>query len=109
MAVAEWNGQVIAEADKFEMCEGNVYFPPGSLKKQFFTSSDTHTTCGWKGLCSYYNVSVEGKENKDACWYYPVTKDAAKYVEGHFAFWKGVKVTKSKALVVDKAPTDAKC
>ncbi|HEX8999367.1 MAG TPA: DUF427 domain-containing protein, partial [Blastocatellia bacterium] len=55
-------------------------------------SSETHTVCGWKGTASYYNVVVNGEVNKDAAWYYPETKDAAKNVEGYVAFWKGVKV-----------------
>ena len=35
---------------------------------------------------------VEGKINKDAAWYYPVTKPAAENVAGYIAFWKGVSV-----------------
>jgi hypothetical protein len=64
MAVAEWNGEIIAESNKFETCEGNVYFPPDSLKKQYFKASDTKSTCPWKGLASYYNIEVNGKTNK---------------------------------------------
>ncbi|HYC48042.1 MAG TPA: DUF427 domain-containing protein, partial [Burkholderiales bacterium] len=54
--------------------------------------SDTHTVCGWKGTASYYNVAVNGEINRDAAWYYPEPKDAAKNIAGHVAFWKGVKV-----------------
>jgi len=111
MAVAEWNGEIIAECENFETVEGNVYFPPTSLKKEFFTPSDTHTTCGWKGLCSYYNVAVDGKVNGDACWYYPDPKPAAENIKGYYAFWKGVKVTKGKpaGLQKDSIPVGAKC
>jgi uncharacterized protein (DUF427 family) len=35
---------------------------------------------------------VNGVVNKDAAWYYPVPKDAAKNIVGYVAFWKGVKV-----------------
>lgn len=48
--------------------EGNVYFPPSAVNKQFFRDSDHHTTCGWKGLCSYYHVEVDGKKNENAAW-----------------------------------------
>ncbi|HCV30507.1 MAG TPA: hypothetical protein DGO89_09955, partial [Microcoleaceae bacterium UBA9251] len=51
-----------------------------------------HTTCGWKGVASYYSVEVGGQVNKDAAWYYPTPKDAAKNIGGYIAFWKGVKV-----------------
>ncbi|KAI9365958.1 hypothetical protein DFJ73DRAFT_772124 [Zopfochytrium polystomum] len=92
MPSAEWNGVVIAETDSFETVEGNIYFPASSIKKEYFTETPTHTVCGWKGTASYYTISVNGKENKDAAWYYPEPKDAAKNIKGYVAFWKGVTV-----------------
>jgi len=50
MPKAVWNGQVIAESDRCEVVEGNPYFPPGAVKREFLQPSDTHTTCGWKGV-----------------------------------------------------------
>jgi len=94
MPKAIWNGQVIAEADKYETVEGNVYFPPESLKRQYFTASSRTTRCPWKGQAHYYNVVVEGKENKDAAWYYPEPSQAAKNIKDHVAFWNGVQVEK---------------
>lgn len=93
MAKAVWNGTVIAESQQYETVEGNVYFPPDALKREYIQASDTHTVCGWKGTASYYNVVVDGELNRDACWYYPSPKDAAKNIEGYFAFWRGVEVT----------------
>jgi uncharacterized protein (DUF427 family) len=92
MAKAVWNGQLLAESDKCEMVEGNHYFPPEAVKKEFLQPSDTHTTCGWKGIASYHDVAVGGQVNKDAAWYYPDPKPAAKNIAGYVAFWKGVKV-----------------
>jgi uncharacterized protein (DUF427 family) len=92
MPKAIWNGTVLAESDKCVVVEGNQYFPPDAIKKEYFKDSNTHTTCPWKGVASYYSVEVDGKVNKDAAWYYPTTKDAAKNIEGYIAFWKGVKV-----------------
>jgi uncharacterized protein (DUF427 family) len=89
---AIWNGAVIAESDKTIVVEGNHYFPPDAVNKEYFQTSDTHTVCPWKGTASYYNVIVNGEVNKDAAWYYPNTKEAAKNVENYVAFWKGVKV-----------------
>jgi uncharacterized protein (DUF427 family) len=94
MPRALWNGKVIAESDKFEIVEGNVYFPPDTIKREFFKPSDTHTICPWKGTASYYTVEVDGKQNKDAAWYYPETKPAANNVKGYVAFWRGVTVEK---------------
>jgi uncharacterized protein (DUF427 family) len=89
---AIWNGKILAESLKTIVVENNHYFPPDSIKKDFFQPSNTHTTCGWKGVASYYSIVVDGKENKDAAWYYPNTKEAANNIKGYIAFWKGVKV-----------------
>ena len=35
------NNTVIAETDKFEVVENNKYFPPESLKKDYFKDSAT--------------------------------------------------------------------
>ena len=92
MARATWNGAVIAESDRFEVVEGNVYFPPDAVKREHLRESATHTVCGWKGTASYYDVVVDGKANPDAAWYYPEPMDAAANIRGHVAFWKGVAV-----------------
>jgi uncharacterized protein (DUF427 family) len=93
MTKATWNGVTLAESDATVVVENNQYFPPDSLNKQYFTDSNTHTTCPWKGVCSYYTIAVDGQTNPDAAWYYPEPKDAAKNIAGYVAFWKGVKVT----------------
>ncbi len=89
---AIWKGEVLAESENTINIEGNQYFPPESVKMDFFKKSDTHTFCPWKGTASYYTVVVEGEENQDAAWYYPEAKDAAKGIEGYVAFWRGVEV-----------------
>jgi uncharacterized protein (DUF427 family) len=89
---ATWNGQVLAESDRTIVVEGNHYFPPDSLKHELLRPSETHTVCGWKGLCSYYDVVANGQTNHDAAWFYPDPKPAAKEIAGHVAFWKGVRV-----------------
>jgi uncharacterized protein (DUF427 family) len=89
---AIWNGQIIAESENTIVVEGNHYFPPDALKKEFFEESATHTTCGWKGVASYFSIVVGEEKNKDAAWYYPEPKDAAKHIKGYVAFWRGVKV-----------------
>jgi uncharacterized protein (DUF427 family) len=94
VAKASWNGTVIAESDKTVEVDGNQYFPASSVKQDYLRPSNTHTTCPWKGLASYYSLEVNGKTNPDAAWYYPDPKDAAKEIKGHIAFWKGVTVTK---------------
>jgi uncharacterized protein (DUF427 family) len=94
MPSATWNGVTIADApaDRVEIVEGNVYFPEDAVRREYLTASETHTVCAWKGTASYYDVTVNGEVNRDAAWYYPQPKDAAKNVTGRIAFWKGVKV-----------------
>jgi uncharacterized protein (DUF427 family) len=89
---AEWNGAVIAESDKTIVVEGNHYFPADAVKREYLRESATHTTCGWKGVASYYDVVVDGQTNKDAAWYYPDTLPAANEIRDYVAFWKGVTV-----------------
>lgn len=89
---AIWNNTVLAESDNTVVVEGNHYFPASAAKKEYFQESNTHTTCPWKGLASYYNIVVDGQVNKDAAWYYPDPKAAAAEIKDHIAFWRGVKV-----------------
>lgn len=89
---ATWENTMVAESAETIVVEGNHYFPPDSIKKEYFLTSDTHTTCPWKGLASYYHVRVGEKSNPDAAWYYPEPKEAAKSIKGYVAFWRGVKV-----------------
>lgn len=89
---AIWNGQILAEADKTVLVEGNHYFPVSSLNKEFFEDSNHKTHCFWKGEASYYTLKVNGTENKDAAWYYADPDPKAEMIKGHVAFWKGVEV-----------------
>jgi uncharacterized protein (DUF427 family) len=89
---AVWNGTTLAESKATVVVEGNHYFPPESIRTEYFRDSDTHTTCPWKGEASYQTVEVAGQSNPDAAWYYPQPKDAAAEIKDHFAFWNGVEI-----------------
>lgn len=93
MATATWNGVVIANSDDTVVVENNHYFPRSSVQPDVLRPSDTHTVCPWKGTASYYSIEVDGQVNKDAAWYYPQPKDAAKEITDRIAFWHGVEVT----------------
>lgn len=90
---AVWQGKVVAESDDTVVVENNHYFPEGSIKREFFKGSETHSVCPWKGTASYYTLEVDGQRNPDAAWYYPEPKDAAKEIKDRVAFWKGVEVS----------------
>ncbi|MEP5133121.1 DUF427 domain-containing protein, partial [Nonlabens ulvanivorans] len=85
--------QIIAESNDTKVIENNHYFPKNSIKNEYFKNSNTQSNCPWKGLASYYTLEVNGETNKDAAWYYPDTKHAAKEIEGYVAFWKGVTIS----------------
>jgi uncharacterized protein (DUF427 family) len=89
---AVWNGAVLAESDDTVVVEGNRYFPPQSLNRQYFTGSSTHTVCPWKGIASYHTIIVDGAANPDAAWFYPDPNPAAGQIRDRIAFWHGVQV-----------------
>jgi uncharacterized protein (DUF427 family) len=72
MAKATWEGAVLAESNATVEVEGNEYFPPDTIRREY--------------------LEVNGKRNAGAAWFYPEPKDAAKQIRGYVAFWKGVKV-----------------
>lgn len=92
MPQAMWNGEVIAQSDTFEKVEGNVYFPPEAIRREFLQPSERTTVCSWKGTARYCDVVVGGETNPAAAWYYPEPKDAAANIKNYVAFWNGVEV-----------------
>jgi uncharacterized protein (DUF427 family) len=91
---AIWNGKIVAESDRFEEVEGNVYFPADALKREFFVDSDHTSICPWKGTAGYYALLVDGKTNLNAAWVYRNPKPAAAKIKDHVAFWRGVEVAR---------------
>jgi uncharacterized protein (DUF427 family) len=94
---AVWKGRVLAESDETVVVEGNHYFPPEAVRREFLAPSESHTTCHWKGLASYYTVTVDGATNHDAAWYYPDPKLEAAQIRDYVAFWHGVTVERVDA------------
>ena len=93
MPSAVFNGVVIAETDDTVVVEGNHYFPPESLNREFFSETPDHTTtCPWKGLASYYDVEVEGERAEAVAWTYKEPSDRASMIKDHVAFYPKVKV-----------------
>jgi uncharacterized protein (DUF427 family) len=89
---AVWNGTTLAESESTVVVENNHYFPADSLNAEYFSDSDTHSVCPWKGTASYKSIEVDGEVNADAAWFYPEPKDAAAEIKDYYAFWKGVEV-----------------
>ena len=92
MPKAVWNDVVLAESDDTQVVEGNHYFPPDSLAKEYFRQTETTTVCGWKGTANYYDIVVGDQINSGAAWYYENPLPEAENIKGFVAFWKGVQV-----------------
>ncbi|MES2861215.1 MAG: DUF427 domain-containing protein [Pseudomonadota bacterium] len=92
MTTATWNGVEIARSDDTVVVEGNHYFPRDAVDPAVLTASTTTSICPWKGTASYHSLVVNGKENKDAAWFYADPKSAAAEIKDRIAFWKGVEV-----------------
>ncbi len=90
---AVWNNTVIAESDDTVVVENNHYFPPESVKMEYLKKNGDTYTCRWKGVCDYYDVTVDGKTSKNGAWMYPNPTEPAKKIKSRFAFWQGVEVT----------------
>jgi uncharacterized protein (DUF427 family) len=84
---AMYKGVVLAESNKTQVVEGNHYFPPESIHREYFLDSPLHTTCPWKGEASYYHLVVNGETVRDAAWYYPQPKEAASQIKDYVAFY----------------------
>ena len=92
MARAFFNGTVVAESDDIQMVEGNVYFPPGSLKQDCFDPTDRTTICSWKGTANYYSVEAGGERAENAAWTYHDPKPEAAKIKDYVAFYPIVTV-----------------
>lgn len=106
-AIATVGDTVVAETDSWEEVEGNVYFPPASVKKEYLSKTGHSTYCPWKGDASYYTIKVDGEpalavsschgttapdmlhvgnELQNAAWYYPEPKEKAENIKDYVAF-----------------------
>lgn len=81
---------VIAETENPVMLEGNVYFPPEDVHREFLRPSDHHSTCWWKGQTSYYHVAVGDNLDLNAAWYYPNPTREASHIKDYIAFERGL-------------------
>jgi len=92
MAKATWKDEVIAESQNTIMIEGNHYFPPQDVRKEYLVESDHRSTCPWKGEAYYYHILINGEKNENAAWSYLQPKEKALQIKDHVAFWKGVTI-----------------
>lgn len=83
---AIWNGTVLAESDATVFVEGNHYFPPESVVRDYFATTTTQTSCPWKGTAYYLAATVSGQTQPDIAWFYPQPLPGAVQLRNHIAF-----------------------
>ena len=70
---------VVAEVaeDELVQIEGNLYFPPESVRWEFFEDSSMPYTCLWKGRAQYWSARTPDGAHADAAWSYPSPRPSA--------------------------------
>ena len=90
MPKAVWKGVVLAQSDDTTLLEGDHYFPPESVHRQFLKKSRKKGVMSWKGEALFYNIVVGGEINRNAAFYHPEPSKAAVAIKNHVAFTKDV-------------------
>ncbi|CZR52748.1 uncharacterized protein PAC_02625 [Phialocephala subalpina] len=88
----EFDGTVVAESSQnvflFEtMLRPRYYLNPGNVKWELLEESETVSYCPYKGMANYYNLKVNGKETKDAVWYYKYPTAESAPIAGRLCFY----------------------
>lgn len=86
MIKAIWNDVVLAESTDTIIVDRRHYFKIEDVKVAYLNESEKQTTCEWKGVANYYSISVNGKNNIDAAWYYANPSEKAMDMKGRIAF-----------------------
>ncbi len=87
-------GAVLGETTRaLELIEGDyppvVYFPRDDVSMAFFDTSDTTSSCPYKGNATYYDLIAKSGTFNDAAWSYETPKDGVKDIAGYLAFFGG--------------------
>ena len=96
--VVRAGGAVLGESKKaLELSEngypGRIYFPREDVAMAFMDSSDTSTTCPYKGKAGYFSIVTKSTTIKDAAWSYASPIDDAARIAGHLCFYESDQVT----------------
>ncbi len=92
MVSAVWNDVTLAVSDETVVVDGNHYFPPQSVDRQYLAPSEHTSVCPVKGTAQYFHLQVGDRRNANAAWTYADPSPAARSIKDHIAFWKGVNV-----------------
>ncbi len=65
------------------------YVPPQHVRLELLTLNTYHTDCEYKGRASYYDISLDGRTQRNIAWVYPDPAAAFSAIRGHIAFFAG--------------------
>lgn len=87
-----FNGQVIAETTRavrvLETSHPPTYYiPPEDIRMEYFTLTQQHTFCEYKGAASYWMVRVSGCASENVAWSYPKPARGYEAIKDHLAFY----------------------
>jgi len=88
----EFNGTVVAKSSQnvflFEtMLRTRYYLASTTVNWELLSESETTSYCPYKGMANYYNLKVDGKEIKDAVWYYRYPTSESALIAGRLCFY----------------------
>ena len=63
------------------------YLPKTDVRMDLLTESDLHTECPYKGVASYYHVSVDGDTHENLVWWYPFPVAESQKIAGLVSFY----------------------
>jgi uncharacterized protein (DUF427 family) len=86
------DGQIVAESRRsvflFETGHPTRYYLPiADTRLDMLTASKYQSRCPYKGIASYYHLTVDGKRHENMVWYYPEPVHEAARVKGLVCFY----------------------
>jgi uncharacterized protein (DUF427 family) len=88
----EVDGEVVAETDRpLLVVETGLpprwYVPRADVRLELLTPTDTQSTCPYKGVASYFSMTVNGTEHEDIAWTYNAPWPEAPKIEQAMCFF----------------------
>ncbi|UCG39612.1 MAG: DUF427 domain-containing protein [bacterium] len=92
MPKAVWKNTIIASSEDTILLEGNHYFPPDTVHREYLRESRSQAAANWMGTPRLYHVVVGVETVEDAAWSYSEPTRAATAIKDHVAFFRGVTI-----------------
>ncbi len=87
-----WNGAVVADTSRaIDLKEGGgpvvKYVPREDVNMDLLTKTAHSTRCPYKGMASYYSITVAGQTSQNAIWSYETPIAGMEGIAGCMAFY----------------------